>query len=342
MAGLVAAARARELGLSPVVLEKGTRAGGSMLLSSGVVWRFRTLEAFREECPRGDERLQRVIVEQLDDALDWLESLGAPVVARATGNPRTIGRRFDTRGLTDALLRAAGDVRLETPLPPDAQLPVILTTGGFGGRLARELGIPLRANPWSEGDGLDFARARGAAITGGMDEFYGRVMPLPVFWGEDDFVQYAQVYSWYAFVIGEDGEVSVRHRDDWSENRLVQEIAREGGTATFVVPKEHLSESTPYGTVAEVIDRTRRRGGDVDDRGDVIAVGVTATVTHTIGGIRIDEQARVLDEGGAPVHGLYAAGVDAGGVSTDGYSSGLATALVFGRIAAETAAEDNE
>jgi NADPH-dependent 2,4-dienoyl-CoA reductase/sulfur reductase-like enzyme len=39
MAGLVAAARARELGAEPVVLEKGNRAGGSMLLSSGVVWR---------------------------------------------------------------------------------------------------------------------------------------------------------------------------------------------------------------------------------------------------------------------------------------------------------------
>src|SRR5438874_31673 len=38
MAGLVAAARARELGLEPVVIDKGTRVGGSMLLSSGVVW----------------------------------------------------------------------------------------------------------------------------------------------------------------------------------------------------------------------------------------------------------------------------------------------------------------
>ena len=39
MAGLCAAARARELGGAPVVHEKGSRAGGSMLLSSCVVWR---------------------------------------------------------------------------------------------------------------------------------------------------------------------------------------------------------------------------------------------------------------------------------------------------------------
>ena len=59
MAGLVAAARARELGAEVVVLEKGDRCGGSMLLSSGVIWRHRSLAEFREECPGGDPVLQR-------------------------------------------------------------------------------------------------------------------------------------------------------------------------------------------------------------------------------------------------------------------------------------------
>jgi succinate dehydrogenase/fumarate reductase flavoprotein subunit len=68
------------------------------------------------------------------------------------------------------------------------------------------------------------------------------------------------------------------------------------------------------------------------------AVHVVAGITHTIGGVRIDQQARVLDEHGRPIEGLYAAGADAGGISTGGYASGLASALVFGRIAAETAA----
>ena len=104
MAGLAAAARARELGAEPVVLEKGDRPGGSMLLSSGVIWRYRSFEDFRAECPGGDPALQRVIVEQLDEALEWLESLGAEVTERETGNPRTIGMRFDPRGLTSALV----------------------------------------------------------------------------------------------------------------------------------------------------------------------------------------------------------------------------------------------
>ena len=54
MAGLVAAARACELGASPVVLEKGDRPGGSLLLSSGVVWRHHSLEDFHAECPGGE------------------------------------------------------------------------------------------------------------------------------------------------------------------------------------------------------------------------------------------------------------------------------------------------
>jgi len=66
MAGLCAAARARELGAEPVVLEKGSRPGGSMLLSSCVVWRYRTFEDFRAECPGGDEELQRVVFDGFD------------------------------------------------------------------------------------------------------------------------------------------------------------------------------------------------------------------------------------------------------------------------------------
>jgi predicted oxidoreductase len=46
----------------------------------------------------------------------------------------------------------------------------------------------------------------------------------------------------------------------------------------------------------------------------------------------------VLDEDGDPLDDLYAAGVDAGGIATGGYSSGLAQALVLGLVAAESLA----
>ena len=71
------AARARELGAAVVVYEKGDRPGGSMLLSSGVIWRHRALEAFRQECLTGDPGCSAASSRRLDDALDWLESLGA-------------------------------------------------------------------------------------------------------------------------------------------------------------------------------------------------------------------------------------------------------------------------
>src|SRR5881409_1284041 len=99
MAGLAAAAEARSRGADVLLLEKGDVAGGAMRWSSGVIWRHATWDAFRDECPGGDAALQRLVWEGLDDGLDWLESLGGRVTERSTGNPRTVGRRFDTASI---------------------------------------------------------------------------------------------------------------------------------------------------------------------------------------------------------------------------------------------------
>ena len=341
MAGLCAAARAAELGVSATVQEKGDRPGGSMLLSSGVVWRYRSFDDFRRACPAGEPGLQRLIVERLDDALDWLESLGAPVLESETANELTVGRRFEPRGLTEALVRAAGGVETGRALVPGMRTrpeePLVLATGGFPVRLAKQRALARRSNPWSEGDGLDIGLALSAATTQGMDEFYGRAMPAPpATWGEGELVDHAQLYGRYASVVDEEGQPIPVDPGDWSENGLVQEIARRGGSAWYVVDRESLDQQTPYGTVAEVIERAWSSGAAVEERGGgQLAVHVVAAVTHTIGGLAIDEQTRVLDSGGQPIVGLYAAGVDAGGWSTGGYASGLAAALVLGQIAGE-------
>jgi fumarate reductase flavoprotein subunit len=357
MAGLVAAARARQLGLDAVVLEKGDRPGGSMVLSSCVVWRYRTLEAFRRECPGGDLELQALVLERLDDGLAWLESLGAPVVERETRNPRTVGWRLDPQGLTDVLVRAAGEVRVRKPLDPAQEPPVVLATGGFGVELARRRGLLLRGTRWSEGDGLAFARARGAAVTGDLDEFYGRNLPAPpARIGEDGFVMLAQLYGRFALVVDEAGEEFAPESVSWSENDLVQATARRpGGLAWYVVDGRALRERVRGRAVEEMVRAAEAAGGEVRWAGapaelglplpasprlrepPFAAVRVQAAVTHTIGGLRVDTRARVLDEAGAPVPGLYAAGVDVGGISTGGYASGLASALVLGLAAAESA-----
>ncbi|HEX6951811.1 MAG TPA: FAD-binding protein [Gaiellaceae bacterium] len=320
MAGLVAAARLRELGHAPRVLEKGPRAGGSMLLSSCVVWRHLEWERFREECPAGDERLQRLIWERLEESLAWLESLGAEPVWRDTENPLTTGRRYDPRALTRLLGETAGEVELETPLPSAVEPPLLLATGGFPGRLARERGLLLRANPWSDGDGLDFALARGAATTPGMEEFYGRVMPAPpARIREEDFVPLAQLYGREARVFTEDWREITPPEVAWHENDLAQLVGRR---AWYVVEETN-----------ERIEAARAAGGAVVSREIGLAVHVAGAVTHTIGGVQVDEQARVTG-----VDGLWAAGVDVGGVATGGYASGLAQALVLGLAAAESIA----
>lgn len=74
-----------------------------------------------------------------------------------------------------------------------------------------------------------------------------------------------------------------------------------------------------------------------------VAVEVAPTITHTVGGLAVDEGCRALRRTDRrPLPGLYAAGVEVGGVSTGGYTSGLASALVFGGVAAESAVADGE
>ena len=335
MAGLAAAARARELGAEPLVLEKGDRAGGSMLLSSCVIWRYQSLEVFQEECPDGDPALQRMIVDGLDEAIGWLESLGAPVVEHETGNPRTVGKRFDPVGLTRALLRVIGDDSVR--LSEQGQAPLgnadILCTGGFPVRLARERGLLLRANPWSEGDGLDFALARGGQTAGDLDEFYGRAMPALEQVAEKDFVRLAQLYGRHAVVTAHDMSERFEGEPDWSETDLVQTIAEwPDALAWYTVEPDVLEVAIRGRTIREMIEAARQSGGVVEEVEGRTSVLVRPGVTQTLGGIRIDERARVVG-----AEGLYAAGADVGGISTGGWSSGLAAALVLGRIAAEEA-----
>src|SRR5215210_1213666 len=72
-----------------------------------------------------------------------------------------------------------------------------------------------------------------------------------------------------------------------------------------------------------------------------VAVKVAPSITHTVGGLAVDAGCRVLrGTDKRPIPDLYAAGVEVGGVSVGGYTSGLASALVFGGTAAESAVAD--
>src|SRR5438128_8020524 len=143
---------------------------------------------------------------------------------------------------------------------------------------------------------------------------------------EAEFVPLAQLYGRFARVFDEDrveffpGEVS------WSETDLVQATARRpGARAWYVLDERALEQRVRDRTVAEMVALAPTV---VDPRelpfpapeGAKVAVRVAVAITHTIGGLRVDDRARVLDRDGRAIDGLYAAGVDAGGVSTGGYA----------------------
>jgi hypothetical protein len=289
--------------------------------------------------------------ERLDQALEWLRALGAPVVWEETGNPATVGKRFDPRGLTEVLADRAGNVELAAD--GVAGGPTILCTGGFGASdelvtryIAPAAPLRLRANPWSSGDGLRHALAHEAALTPGLGEFYGRNMPDAP-WDETQFVSGSQLYGRFARIFDEAG-VEFFHRGDvsWSETNVVQATAhRPGARAYYLLDDSALGRHVRDRTVAEMVEaappEARVAPADLPFRppaGTVTAVRVIASITHTLGGIHVDERARVLREDGSAVDGLWAAGVDAGGVAVGGYASGLAQALVLGLAAAEDAA----
>ncbi|HET9544323.1 MAG TPA: FAD-binding protein, partial [Gaiellaceae bacterium] len=217
--------------------------------------------------------------------------------------------------------------------------PLVLATGGFaaGRGLVREHVTPeaehlaLRSNPWSTGDGLRLGLAAGASLSDGMDEFWGRAMAAPPAVVEPaTFRPLAQFYARHARIVDERGKEFVART--WSEIDVAQWIARRPrARAWFHVPDEKLGERVRDRTVGEMVEAARAAGTFVERRDGETVVEVVAGITTTLGGLAIDTEARVAD-------GVWAVGADAGGISTGGWASGLATALVLGLVAAESAA----
>ena len=120
---------------------------------------------------------------------------------------------------------------------------------------------------------------------------------------ESGFVSLAQVYGRYARIFDERGEEFFDHTAvSWSELDLVQATAHQpGARAWYLLDERALDERVRYGTVRELVAAAPTRTDPAElpfepPPGTVAAVRVAAAITHTIGGLRVDEQARVLDE----------------------------------------------
>ena len=117
--------------------------------------------------------------------------------------------------------------------------------------------------------------------TAGMDEFYGRAMPAPpARIREEDFVPLAQLYGREARVFTDDWSEITPRRVAWHENDLAQMIGRR---AWYCVQRD------------ERPDRGRPGGRRHRHRPGARPSPSTSrrAVTHTIGGLQVDEQARV-------------------------------------------------
>ena len=220
------------------------------------------------------------------------------------------------------------------------------------GRVRAILGAPAgspRASRGGAGAARCFARTRGARATASTWRSArrrdcrrpGRVLrPQHAGrrrFGEADFVPRSALRPLRAGLHRAGRGVPRGPESRWSETTLVQATARQpGGRAWYLLDEEALEAARPRADGARRWSPRRTRSLPSSCRSrrrtaSCSASGSRAAITHTIGGLRIDERARVLDEQGEPVDGLFAAGADAGGISTGGYASGLAAALVLGR-----------
>ena len=214
MAGLAAGARAAQEGASVVLVEKAPRVGGSAEYA-GFIWTAPTIEVMREVNPGGDPALAERLVEGYPAAIEWVRSLGVevedPVAVLGYGRgcqtdmpqllgacERLIRQRDDCEVLvgTDTRRLLIEDGRVcgaELALASGERRAVrarstLLATGGFGGSaqlrerhihpLAGDL--PVRANPYSTGDGLRLGLSAGAAFGKRDAGFYGHLVPSGV------------------------------------------------------------------------------------------------------------------------------------------------------------------
>ncbi|HET7047377.1 MAG TPA: FAD-dependent oxidoreductase [Solirubrobacteraceae bacterium] len=109
--------------------------------------------------------------------------------------------------------------------------------------------------------------------------------------------------------------------------------------AEFGVPAANVTDTLrTYNTTSDplhALDPPRRRDHAAIIEPPLRAVACVAGITYTMGGLKVDQDMRVLGNGLA---GAFAAGADAGNVFEDVYGGGLGWAAVSGRRAGRAAA----
>ena len=258
---------------------------------------------------------------------------------------------------------------------------VILASGGFGADLKRvaelkpELdGFVTTNAPTITGDGLDMAVAVGAALVD-IDQ----IQIHPSVYTETSSLITEGIRGDGAILVNQKGERFINELET-RDVVSAAELAQEGGYAYTILDQKMMDASATYnkyydkgfavkgesyeelaeqiGVPADTFKATmeswnascaaqkdeafgRTAFAAPLDTAPYYAIKVAPGVHHTMGGVKINTAAEVLNEAGEAIPGLFAAGEVTGGVHGANRLGGNAVAdiVVYGRIAAQSAAE---
>lgn len=429
-AGMTAAIKATEQGKKVVLLEMMPYAGGNTTKATGGMNAAEThyqkeqgiedsVETFIEDTMEGGHQLNNrdlvtIMAEKSAAAIEWLDSIGAPLpkvsfsggatnqrihapedgsgvgaflVTRFLNKMDEIGVNvmYDTKA-TDLIVDngAVVGVKAEgkTANYTINAKAVILTTGGFGNN--QDMIVKYRSDlkgtvstsaPGAMGDGIVMAEKVGADLV-----------------DIDQIQLHPTVEQGTSMLITEsvrgDGAILVNQEGKRFTNELLTrdkvsaaELEQTGGYAYIIFDqrlRDGLKAIEKYvstgitvqgdtiedlagqidvdpATLAETLDTwnkavaakkdaefERDTGMDNDlSVAPYYAIKIAPGIHHTMGGVKIDTKAQVIDKSGNPIPGLFAAGEVTGGVHGGNRLGGNAVAdiVIFGGIASDSAIE---
>ena len=433
-AGLTAAVRATQEGAKVLVLEKMPMVGGNSLKASGGMncadTKFQAaqgitdsgVQEFIEDTMNGghmlnDLSLVTTLAENSSEAVEWLESIGAPLPKVAAtggtthkylhspedGSPvgsylvAKLSEVVEANGIEVMLNTTATEILMDGGaavgvVAEDAEHiytvnagAVILASGGFGSNFELMCSFnPSLANavttnhPGATGDGILMAEAIGAA-TVDMEQ----IQLHPTVYQATSMLVSEKMRSLGAILVNQEGK---RFCNDLSTRDAVSaaELEQTGGYAYIIFDQnlvDHNKSAQEYinkgmaaqgqtyeelaqnmglegeaiesfvqtmetwnAAVAAGVDEEFGRNNGMDDdlsTAPFYAIQIAPGIHHTMGGIKINSDAQVIDTEGEIIPGLFAAGETTGGVHGGNRIGGNAVCdfVVFGRIAGLGAAE---
>ena len=427
-AGMTAAINATQAGKNVIVLEKMPYAGGNTTKATGGMNAAEThyqeeqgiedsVEQFVEDTMKGghdinDRDLVTTMAANSAKAIDWLDSIGAPLPKVSFSGGATnkrihspedgsgVGAYLVTsflRTMDEMGIQVMYDTKATSLMTLDGTVvgvqaesdsanytikakAVILATGGFGNNEDLVVhykpdlkGTVTTSAPGVTGDGIIMAEAVGADLVD-IDQ----IQLHPTVEQSTSMLITEGVRGDGAILVNQEGKRFINElltRDVVSAGELAQP-----GSYAYIIFDQHLRDGlkaiekyvstgiTVQGdtieelaeqldidpaTLADTLkkwnqyvadqkdpDFDRTTGMDADlSQPPYYAIKIAPGIHHTMGGVKINTSAQVIDVNGDPIPGLFAAGEVTGGVHGGNRIGGNAVAdiVVFGNIASQSA-----